>query len=97
MVRDVEALGEGGAVAVVAVEELDDGTGLADGGEALVGTLSLDRVDDSDAVADAQGVAGALHHLVGIRKPGEPEVVILEGGLGHRASAAPPGAAALRR
>ncbi len=32
---------------------------------------------------------GALHHLVGIRKPGEPEVVILEGGLGHRASALP--------
>ena len=28
-------------------------------------------------------MTGALHHLAGVGEPGEAEVVLLEGGLGH--------------
>ena len=42
-------LGDGGAVAIVAVEELQDPGGLAERGDPLVEAGDVDRVDDPDA------------------------------------------------
>ena len=67
----------------MAVEQLQDPGGLAERGDPLVEAGDVDGVDDPDASVQADRVAGALHHLAGVGEPGDAEVVLLEGGLGH--------------
>jgi hypothetical protein len=73
-----EPRGHLGAGAVVAVEELQDPGRLTDARDALVEPVDIDRIDDPDAIAEAERMAGALHHLIRVRQPGDPEVVVLE-------------------
>ncbi len=80
---DAEPLGDLRAVAVVAVEQLDYGSRLAERQYAVVEAVDVDGIDHPDLIAEDGGVAGALHHLPRIRKPGDADVVLFEAGLGH--------------
>ena len=59
-----EPLGDGSAVGVVAVEQLEDACGLAERGAPVDDVADLDRVDEPDLAADGERVRGALHALV---------------------------------
>ena len=73
----------------MAIEELQHPGGLPDRGDPLVEAGDVDRVDDPDLRVEADDVAGALHHLAVVGKPGEPELVLLEERLAHQAVIAP--------
>src|ERR671919_865195 len=55
-----EPLGEARAVALVAIEQLDDACGLAERADPLLDALPVDRVDEPHASVRAQGVRGLL-------------------------------------
>jgi hypothetical protein len=61
VMRNAEARGEGGAVAIVPVKQLDHPAGLAEGANPLVNTLAVDRVDDPDPPVCQQSVRRSLH------------------------------------
>ena len=57
--RDAEAVGDGCAVALVAVEELNDGCGLSERADPLVEAFAVDDVREPDAVLGADRVRSA--------------------------------------
>jgi hypothetical protein len=66
-------VGEAGAVALVAVEQLDDAGRPAERPHPLLDALPVDRVDEPHAPVRAQGVRGALQEGGLGRDPAEPE------------------------
>ena len=77
-VRHPEPRGDRGAVAVVAVEQLEHARGRAERGRVIERLGHVDGVDQPDAVARAERVGGPRQRLVG--EPGEPvlELVIAD-------------------
>ena len=71
--RDAEARGERGAVAVVPVDELDDAGGLAEGTDALLQAGAVHGVDEPDTAVRAERVRGALEELGLLGDPTEAE------------------------
>ena len=57
MVPDTEPGGEGGAIAVVAVEQLQDACGRACGADSVFDAVPVDRIDRPDAAALDEVVA----------------------------------------
>ena len=51
MQRHAQALGDGRAIAVVAVEELEDGRGLTECRDSLVEAVAVEDVDQPDPAA----------------------------------------------
>jgi hypothetical protein len=70
VVPDTESSGEGGAVAVVPVEQLEDARGRARRADPLLDIVSVDGIDRPDAVVLDKGVRATLHELVD--DPAEP-------------------------
>ena len=64
VMRDAEPPGDGGAVAVVPVEQLDDPGGLAELPDAVVELGPVDDVEEPDAAVDLERVRGARHPLL---------------------------------
>jgi hypothetical protein len=64
VVRHAESSSERSAVAVVAIEELDDAGRLARSADALQDSLTVERVDQPDAFVDDQRMRAALDELV---------------------------------
>jgi len=64
VVSDTEPSGEGGAVAVVPVEQLEDARGCAPRADPLLDTVSVDRIDRPDATVLDESVRATLHELV---------------------------------
>lgn len=64
VVPDTELSREGGAIAVVAVEQLNDARGLACGADPFLDTFAVDRIDHPDAAVFDEGVRAAFHELV---------------------------------
>ncbi len=62
--RDAEPPGDGGAVAVVPVEQLDDPGGLPELPDAVVELGPVDDVEEPDAAVDLERVRGASHPLL---------------------------------
>ena len=89
MVRDAEALGELGGVAVMAIEELQHAGRVPDREDPRVEPGDVGRVDDPDLAVEAHRMAGALHRLGGVDEPGEAELVLLEERLPHQEVIAP--------
>jgi hypothetical protein len=63
VVPDTEAGGEGGAVAVVTVEQLQDTRGCACGADPVLDTVAVDGIDCPDAAVLDEGVRATLHEL----------------------------------
>ena len=61
---DTEPSGEGRAVAVVPVEQLEDACGRARRADPLLDTLSVDGIDRPDASVLDEGMRTALHELL---------------------------------
>ena len=61
---DTEASGEGGAVAVVPVEQLEDARRRARSADPLLDTFAVDGIDCPDAAVLHEGVRATLHELV---------------------------------
>lgn len=79
--RHVVAVCECGGVARVAIETDDDAGNLAEFGEQSIDPLDVDRIEHPDIVArgravavDGEGVARALHPLVGMGDPADATV-----------------------
>jgi hypothetical protein len=70
VVPDTEPSGEGGAVAVVPVEQLEDARGCARRADPLLNIVSVDGIDRPDAAVLDEGVRATLHELVD--DPAEP-------------------------
>ncbi len=64
MVADTEPSREGGAVAVVPVEQLQDASGRAYSADAFLGTVAVDGIDHPDAAVLDEGVRATLHELL---------------------------------
>ena len=64
VVPDTEAGGEGGAVAVVPVEQLQDTRGCACSADPLLDTFPVDGIDGPDAAVLDKDVRATLHELV---------------------------------
>ena len=62
---DTEPSSKGGAVAVVAVEQLHDARRCARGADTFFDTVPVDRIDYPDAAVLDECVRAALHELVG--------------------------------
>jgi hypothetical protein len=75
MVPDTEPSGEGGAVAVVPVEQLEDARGRARRADPLLDTVSVDGIDHPDATVLDEGVRATLHELVD--DPAEPAAELI--------------------
>ena len=73
MERDVQTLGDRGAVARVGHEQLQHARGLAERGGALQRLRRVDRVDEPDAAVVDERVRGAQQRIVD--DPGEAERV----------------------
>jgi hypothetical protein len=82
-VRDAEPLGELGAAAVVAVQELEHARRRAEPRDTLERLVDRDRVDQPHAAVDHESVRGAGERL--LDDPGEAEVVLVVGGGPHAA------------
>ena len=80
--RHAEPGGERGAVAVVAIEQLDHACGRPERGRTLDRLGHVDRVDQPDAVAGVERVRRARQPLA--RDPREAERKLVEGD-GHGA------------
>jgi hypothetical protein len=63
MVRHAEPLGERSAVAVVAVEQLDDAGRLTRGADPIHHSLPVDRIDEPDLVVHYQRMGAAFEEL----------------------------------
>jgi DNA polymerase (family X) len=77
VVRDAEARCNRGAVPSVAVEELDDGSGLAECGDPVVETGAVHDVGQPDAASADDGVCGS-RELVVIANPVEAVLELVE-------------------
>lgn len=75
MVADAEPSCERGAVAVVAVEQLEHAGGRAGCADSLLDVVSIDRVDHPDATVHGESVRAAFHELVG--NPAEAAVELV--------------------
>ena len=64
VVPDTESGGEGGAVAVVPVEQLQDARGCARRADPLLDPFPVDGIDYPDATVFHEGVRATLHELV---------------------------------
>jgi len=64
VVPDTEPSGEGTAVAVVAVEQLQDARRCACGADPLLDTFPVDGIDDPDATVLDESVRAPFHELV---------------------------------
>lgn len=64
VVPDTEAGGEGGAVTVVPVEQLQDTGGCACSADSFLDTVPVDGIDHPDAAVLDDGVRATLHELV---------------------------------
>ena len=64
MVPDTELSREGGAVAVVAVEQLDDAGRCPGRTDSFLDPVSFDRIDHPDAAVVDERVRAPLHELV---------------------------------
>jgi hypothetical protein len=65
VVPDTEPGGEGSAIAVVPVEQLQDARGCACGADSVLYTISVNGIDRPHATVLDEGVRAALHELVG--------------------------------
>jgi hypothetical protein len=63
VVRDAEARGERSAGARMAVEQLNDATGLAERADPVFHAIRLDRIDDPDAAPGEQRMRRSLHPI----------------------------------
>jgi hypothetical protein len=64
VVPDTEPSGEGGAVAVVTVEQLEDACGCARRADAFLDSVSVDGIDHPDAAVLDEGVRATPHELL---------------------------------
>lgn len=64
VVPDTEARGEGGAIAVVPVEELQDARGRPCCADSVLDTVPVDGIDRPHAAVLDEGVRATLHELV---------------------------------
>jgi hypothetical protein len=64
VVPDTEPGSESGAVAVVAVEQLEDTRGCTLRADPLLDTVSIDGIDRPDAAVLDEGVRATLHELI---------------------------------
>jgi hypothetical protein len=64
VVANAEPRGEGSAVAVVPVEQLDNARGCAGRTNPFLDVLSIYRIDHPDAAVHDEGVRAPLHELV---------------------------------
>ena len=72
-----EALGDGGVITRVAIEELDHGCGRAERRDALVEAGTVDHVREPDAASGEHGVSGA-RELVVLENPLEAVLELVE-------------------
>jgi hypothetical protein len=63
MVTNTEARGEGRAVTVVSVEQLDHAGGSTRPADPFLDAVAVDRVDHPDAAVRGESVRAALHEL----------------------------------
>ena len=82
VVPDTESSGEGGAVAVVPVEQLEDARGCARRADPLLDIVSVDGIDHPDAAVLDKGVRATLHELVD--DPAEPAAELVAKAEGQR-------------
>ena len=75
MVTNTEARGEGHAVTVVSVQQLEHPGGSTRRADAFLDALAVDRVDHPDAAVHDEGVRAALHELV--QDPAEAAVELV--------------------
>jgi DNA polymerase (family X) len=75
--RDAEASRHGGAVALVAVEELDHGARLAELGDSLVDPGRVEDVGQPDGAPDSDRVRGALESIA-FRRPAEAVLELVD-------------------
>jgi hypothetical protein len=74
-VRHAEPLRPRGAVALVAVEQLQHRRRLAEGAHALLDAVAEHRIDQVDTSIDPQGVRGARDPLLG--EPAEAVLMLV--------------------
>jgi hypothetical protein len=82
---DTEPSGEGTAVAVVAVEQLQDARRCACRADPLLDTFPVDGIDDPDATVFDDGVRAPFHELVD--DPAEATVELVAEPHLHRCAA----------
>jgi hypothetical protein len=75
VVTDAEPSCERGAVAIVAVQQLEHSCGCARCADSLLDIVSIDGVDHPDATVQGESVRAALHELV--RNPAEADVELV--------------------
>jgi hypothetical protein len=75
VVPDTEPDGEGGAVAVVPVEQLQDTRGCACSADPLLDTFPIDGIDDPGAAVFDEDMRATFHELVD--DPAEPTVELV--------------------